>query len=125
MDLVQKTVLNNKKNSTFIMSFTEHALKCLHHISDLCHDIEGVDYEEDEASLTVGLKDGRTYLFNIHKGLQQLWMASPISGGRHFQWCSVHHDAGHLYPWVDTRNQEMIVDVFKAEMRSMVCCPFS
>jgi frataxin-like iron-binding protein CyaY len=35
-------------------------------------------------SLTLLLPDRKIYLFNVHAGMQQLWMSSPISGGRHF-----------------------------------------
>ena len=93
------------------MSFTDRASACLHHIADLCDLIKGLDYEEDETSLTIELGRGRTYLFNIHNGLHQLWMASPISGGRHFEWCQSQYNAGHSYPWIDTRNKENLVDI--------------
>ena len=43
-----------------------------------------MDWEETDESLTIIMPDGRKYLFNLHTGMQQLWMASPISGGRHF-----------------------------------------
>jgi frataxin-like iron-binding protein CyaY len=43
-----------------------------------------IDWEETEESMTILMPDGRKYLFNRHTGMQQLWMASPISGGRHF-----------------------------------------
>ena len=43
-----------------------------------------IDWEETEESMTILLPDRRKYLFNRHTGMQQLWMASPISGGRHF-----------------------------------------
>ena len=43
-----------------------------------------IDWEETQESMTILMPDGRKYLFNRHTGMQQLWMASPISGGRHF-----------------------------------------
>jgi|GEM_PF-3798786 len=43
-----------------------------------------IDWEETAESMTILMPDGRKYLFNRHTGMQQLWMASPISGGRHF-----------------------------------------
>ena len=46
--------------------------------------LPALDWEESPESLTIIMPDGRKYLFNQHTGMQQLWMASPISGGRHF-----------------------------------------
>ncbi len=96
--------------------------------------------------MTILMPDGRKYLFNRHTGMQQLWMASPISGGRHFalmnhggsaanpdsqdhtsclhrSFVADGHDgdahprpSGHTAYWRDTRNREIIESVMNAEL---------
>ena len=107
-----------------------------------------IDWEETEESMTILMPDGRKYLFNRHSGMQQLWMASPISGGRHFslmgqgdfsapnpqdhRQClhrsvmaytghdtSAHPGAsGNFAYWTDTRNGEIIESVVNEECSS-------
>lgn len=96
-------------------SFIDRATDCMHYIADMCDKIPGTDYEDDRDSLTIHFTNGYTYLFNIHKGLQQLWVASPFSGGRHFVWCQSLHAKACPHPWVDTRNQEYLLHVLDKE----------
>jgi|LauGreDrversion4_2_1035121.scaffolds.fasta_scaffold779415_2 frataxin-like iron-binding protein CyaY len=106
-----------------------------------------IDWEETEESMTILMPDGRKYLFNRHTGMQQLWMASPISGGRHFSMMGkgepnpnphgqdhttcLHRSLladGHDYGvplgesgmayWTDTRNGEIIESVMNTEFAS-------
>ncbi|MFO1242143.1 MAG: iron donor protein CyaY [Rickettsiales bacterium] len=41
-----------------------------------------IDYEA--GSLTITLKNGKTFLVSKHAPTRQLWLSSPISGGLHF-----------------------------------------
>ena len=107
-----------------------------------------IDWEETEESMTILMPDGRKYLFNRHTGMQQLWMASPISGGRHFSLmgqggfsnanpqdpmqclhrslmaytghdASAHPGASDDFAyWTDTRNGESIESVVNKEFAS-------
>jgi frataxin-like iron-binding protein CyaY len=91
-------------------------------------DFTDIDWEETAQSLSVILPDQRIYLFNMHTGMQQLWLSSPISGGRHFTYCaaqptlSTHPcfenstDLGPFY-WHDTRSNEIIEMVLNAEFK--------
>jgi len=100
--------------------FVDRATLFLHHIMDWCDTVSGLDYEETAESLTVPIRPGTTYLFNVRSGLGQLWMSSPVSGGHHFEWCDTLHKQGHSYPWVDTRNGQLITDVFFQEVTHLV-----
>jgi len=48
------------------------------------------------------------HLFNIHQGMEQVWMSSPFSGGRHFFY--------QASSWIDTRSGEELGQVFKTEL---------
>ena len=100
-------------------SFIDRATDCMDYIADMCDEISGTDYEDDRDSLTIHFGHGYTYLFNIHKGLEQLWVSSPISGGRHFVWCQSLHEKKDPYPWIDTRNQEYLMHVLDKEWASI------
>jgi frataxin-like iron-binding protein CyaY len=99
-----------------------------------------IDSEETDQSLTLLLPDRKIYLFNMHAGMQQLWMSSPISGGRHFASSpeevlvgaitdalpiinsplnSLKSDdmLGNFY-WRDTRNGQIIEDVLNQEFEA-------
>ena len=104
---------------------------------DVLETIEALDCEETPQSLTILLPsphhDGSnspdwskrpTYLFNQHAGLEQLWMSSPISGGRHFichpeeQNADTHNlHRVMFFNWVDTRNGEIIEHVLNQELQ--------
>ena len=79
-------------------------------------DVIGVlDYDEEEDSVVVYLPDKRTYLLCIHKGMQQIWLSSPFSGGRHFHYISSQ--------WLDTRNGQELLSVFVQEVQGMLSDP--
>ena len=95
-------------------------------------DFSDIDCEETAQSLSVILPDQRIYLFNIHTGMQQLWLSSPISGGRHFIYSAaktIHPIAASFtdtasvrtslarYSWHDTRNNEIIETVLNNEFK--------
>jgi frataxin-like iron-binding protein CyaY len=82
-------------------------------------DFPQIDCEESTQSLTVVLPDQRVYLFNMHTGLQQLWLSSPFSGGRHFTYCKGKTGGNGFGPWNwhDTRNNEIIERVLNDEFK--------
>jgi len=89
--------------------------------------IHALDCEETAQSLSIILPNHKTYLFNQHSGLQQLWMSSPISGGRHF--VSRIEDPKNLdenacaqtkpmfFNWVDTRSHKIIESYLNEEFQ--------
>ena len=101
-------------------TFVDRATDCLYYLSSLCEAYSHLDCEEGQDFLSIDLGDGRVYLFNIHKGMQQLWMSSPFSGGRHFEWHQPSHAPDCLYPWIDTRTKELLIESFKKEMRMII-----
>lgn len=69
-----------------------------------------LDYEETPESLTLYLSPHKTYLFNLQAVLEQVWLSSPFSGGRHF----THKKE----EWIDTRTGEEIFSVLLREIES-------
>lgn len=87
---------------TKAQDFFDQLTQCLQRLAH-------VDYDETPESFLMTLPDGRIYLFNAYKPLEQLWMSSPISGGRHF----IYKEG----QWVDTRNTESIWEILTKELR--------
>lgn len=64
--------------------------------------------EESEDHVEFNLPTGRTYLWHIHYAMEQIWLSSPQSGGRHF--CATP------LGWKDTRNGEDLREVVQKEI---------
>lgn len=47
-------------------------------------DLEDLDYDEGAGILSIVTPDGHTFIASKHAPSGQLWLASPISGGLHF-----------------------------------------
>src|SRR5262249_24851812 len=47
---------------------------------------QGVECDRMGPALTVTLPSGRQIVVNKHTPTQELWLASPVSGGLHFTW---------------------------------------
>lgn len=107
--------------------------------------IKEIDCEETQQSLSIILPDGRVYLFNIHSGMRQLWMSSPVSGGHHFVFSQGNRDeetalgdtlnalvpslsmekqegvtlekegCGQNFYWCNTRTHEAVEDILNRE----------
>lgn len=82
-----------------------------------------LDCEETGQSLLIKMPDRRVYLFNMHTILQQLWMSSPISGGRHFMATQNHPQERSPLLWHDTRNHEQIEHVLNQEFARSYAIP--
>ena len=90
------------------MAFLDCAQSFLYMLAHQIESIPGLDYDEAEHALTIHLPDQRVYLFNIHQGMEQLWLSSPFSGGRHFYY--------HNSCWLDTRTGDARLSVLKQEI---------
>ena len=77
-------------------------------LSKVLEPLSRIDYDEMPGFFMVTLPDTRVYLFNIYEPLQQLWMSSPISGGRHFALLNTQ--------WLDTRTEEELWFVLSNEL---------
>ena len=92
------------------MTFLDQAQGFLYHVAQQIETIDRLDYDETEHSLTIHLPDQRVYLFNIHQGMEQVWLSSPFSGGRHFSY--------QMPSWSDTRSGEDLLTVLKTELQT-------
>lgn len=93
------------------LAFDTVARACLqdwvHTLEQVPH--EDVDYDDTQDAITVRMPDGRVYVVHIHFTMQQIWVSSPVSGGRHFAW--------HEGVWMDTRNGQDLWDMWAQEWR--------
>ncbi len=87
------------------------------HISDQLEqayddgDLDELDYDEGAGILSIITASGRTFIISRHAPSNQLWLASPISGGLHFEY---HTDkACWCLPDGRTLNQILAVDLEK------------
>jgi iron donor protein CyaY len=49
-------------------------------------DLEELDYDEGSGLLTIITQDETTFIVSRHGPSRQLWLASPVSGGLHFDY---------------------------------------
>ena len=49
-------------------------------------DLEELDYDEGAGILTIITPDDVTFVLSRHEPSRQLWLASPLSGGLHFDY---------------------------------------
>ena len=52
----------------------------------------------EEGVLTINLKEDKTYVINIQKPNKQIWLSSPFSGPRRFEFNEVNNK------WIDIHN---------------------
>ena len=74
-------------------TFHTHATACLQALAQWLEPYDNtgaLELEEEEDALTLTLPDGKIYVINIHNAAQEVWLASPISGGHHFRWDGTH-----------------------------------
>lgn len=55
-------------------------------------DLEDLDYDEGAGILTIVTPDNKTFVISKHSPSHQVWLASPISGGLHFDYNSQTKD---------------------------------
>lgn len=78
--------------------FHAYANATLMHINDQLEqaydngDLEELDYDEGAGILTIITADDVTFVVSKHSPSGQLWLASPISGGLHFDFDSNAQD---------------------------------
>jgi len=49
-------------------------------------DLEELDYDEGSGILSIVTPDKKTFIISKHAPSHQIWLASPISGGLHFDY---------------------------------------
>ena len=70
----------------------------------------------EEGVLTINLKEDKTYVINIQKPNKQIWLSSPFSGPRRFEfneannkWIDIHNSNNSLLSLISKEiNQEII-----------------
>ena len=78
--------------------FHAMAAATLMHISDQLEQayddeyLDELDYDEGAGVLTITTAKGATFIVSKHGISRQIWLASPISGGLHFDFCQHQQD---------------------------------
>ena len=70
----------------------------------------------EEGVLTINLKDDKTYVINIQKPNKQIWLSSPFSGPRRFEfneannkWIDIHNSNNSLLSLISKEINEEII----------------
>lgn len=102
-----------------------------------------IDFDDGHDFLRLIMPDQRVYLFNVHRGIQQLWLSSPISGGHHFVWTNINPMEGAetsvcqsehktkvvaaqiaVQGWQDTRGRASLMTLMAQEWQAVFGLPW-
>lgn len=100
--------------------FLNRAYACFAVILQQLEAISCADYEDSQDAISIKTMQGRTYLLNIHKGMQQIWISSPLSGGNHFNYFPTPQED----LWINSRTGEKMGDLMESELTRLIGQPF-
>jgi frataxin len=95
----------------------------LHEILSRCEqledmDIPGFDAEEHDGVFELKLGSKGTYVINKQSPNRQIWLSSPISGPKRYNW-----DAS-AKQWRNTRDGHLLYDLFCQELSKLLDIEF-
>lgn len=100
------------------MAFVEHVSHLIEELIAEFSPLEsyGLDLDDETStSLRIRLPDGKTYIIGPYEPLEQVWVSSPFSGGRHFTLYRGH--------WQDTRCGADLKQVLQSELAATCNLP--
>ena len=111
MNLIKHTLSQSiSENSRNLSSFINLVDKSLTNIFESIIDknynfIEDLDLSN--GILKIDLKNNKTYIINIQKNNKQIWLSSPFSGPKRFEyinneWVDIHNNKIKLYELLNT-----------------------
>ncbi len=102
-------------------TFRDLAGKTLSRLADAVEEALGdrLDVDLGEGVLTIELDSGATYVINGHAPSRQIWMASPVSGGLHFD----YESEGEGGRWIATRGGADLVPLLARELAEATGVP--
>jgi len=111
MNIIKHTLSQSiSEKSSNLASFVNLVEKSLSNIFDSLADknynfIEDLDLSN--GILRIDLKNNKTYIINIQKNNKQIWLSSPFSGPKRFEyinneWVDIHNNKIKLYELINT-----------------------
>ena len=104
---LSQTISENTRNlSSFINLVDKSLTKIFESIIDKNYNfIEDLDLSN--GILKIDLKNNKTYIINIQKNNKQIWLSSPFSGPKRFEyinneWVDIHNNKIKLYELLNT-----------------------
>ncbi|KAJ3051188.1 Mitochondrial chaperone Frataxin [Rhizophlyctis rosea] len=91
----------------------DHLVEYLENLGDEL-DIDGYDVVYSQGVLTLRVGDETTYVINKQPPNKQIWLSSPLSGPKRFDYSS---EAGK---WVYSRESESLQDLLSRELSSLL-----
>ncbi len=92
----------NAMDTSNFYAFANATLMHLHDQLESFYESEEIDELELEGNiLTIIAEDGQALVVNLHEASRQMWLASPISGGSHFD-CD-----DDCREWVDAEGNDL------------------
>lgn len=82
---------------------------------------EDIDVEFSAGVLTISFPDQGTYVINKQPPNKQIWLSSPISGPKRYDWCLIGEGQGDKEDtaegdWIYGRDGSSLSDVFLQEL---------
>ena len=102
MNLIKSSLSDNSKNLSSFINLVDKALNNIFEsISTKNYNfIEDLDLRD--GILKIDLKNNKSYVINIQKNNKQIWLSSPFSGPKRFEyinneWVDIHNNKIKLY----------------------------
>ncbi|CAM1503987.1 Fc.00g015780.m01.CDS01 [Cosmosporella sp. VM-42] len=95
---------------------------------DIADAREDVDVEFSAGVLTISYPDKGTYVVNKQPPNKQIWLSSPISGPKRYDWCIIGDGQGDKEGtasgrWIYTRDGSSLSEIFANELEVDVDIP--
>ncbi|KAH7320128.1 frataxin-like protein [Stachybotrys elegans] len=106
--------------------YMEHVLNKIEELQDSREDI---DVEFSAGVMTVHVPEKGTYVVNKQPPNKQIWLSSPISGPKRYDWCVIGEGQADKEgtasgDWIYTRDGSSLNDVFLHELGVDMAVPF-
>ena len=107
MNLIKSSLSDNSKNLSSFINLVDKALNNIFEsISTKNYNfIEDLDLRD--GILKIDLKNNKSYVINIQKNNKQIWLSSPFSGPKRFEyinneWVDIHNNKIKLYELINS-----------------------
>ena len=104
---LSENISNNSKNLSNFINLVDKALNNIFEsiVNKNYNFIEDLDLSN--GVLKIDLKNNKTYIINIQKNNKQIWLSSPFSGPKRFEyinneWIDIHNNKIKLYELLNT-----------------------
>ncbi|TPX72375.1 ferroxidase [Spizellomyces sp. 'palustris'] len=110
---VSETILDERLYHKFADDTMDNLVEVLEELGELV-DIDGYDVVFASGVLTLSLGSSGTYVINKQPPNKQIWLSSPVSGPKRFDW------SASTEQWQCLRTNEVLEDMLSRELSSLL-----